>query len=131
MGMMGGGRGPGGPRGAYWDGGITDYHMHLDYASMADRDGAPALVLYPHFQQSIVPGWLDKFFKRRHRATAALANVVVLSPDPAWIATLPSRRSSHFSVSTAASSVCSVLLAGVHYGYALVLWDERGYDRWI
>ncbi len=24
---------PGGPRGAYWDGGITDYHLHLDDAA--------------------------------------------------------------------------------------------------
>ena len=24
----------GGPRGAYWDGGIVDYHLHLNYASM-------------------------------------------------------------------------------------------------
>jgi len=74
----------GGPRGAYWDGGITDYHLHLDYASMAD-----GLVLYPHFQASVIPGWLDKFFKRRHRATPALDNVIVLAPNPEWIATLP------------------------------------------
>ena len=26
---------PGAPRGAYWDGGITDYHLHLDYGSTA------------------------------------------------------------------------------------------------
>lgn len=75
---------PGGPRGAYWDGGITDYHLHLDYARM-DR----GLVLYPHFQQAIVPGWLDKLWRRRHRATPALSNVVVLAPDPAWVAGLP------------------------------------------
>ena len=79
---------PGGPAGAYWDGGITDYHLHLNYASMPDG-AEPSLVLYPHFQQSVIPGWLDKFFKRRHRATAALSNVVVVSPNPAWIATLP------------------------------------------
>lgn len=75
---------PGAPKGAYWDGGITDYHLHLHYAAMAD-----GLVLYPHFQQQVVPGWLDKPWKRRHRATASLDNVVVLSPDPAWVATLP------------------------------------------
>ncbi|MCK7498875.1 MAG: hypothetical protein MZW92_56250 [Comamonadaceae bacterium] len=46
---------PGAPRGAYWDGGITDYHLHLDYAAMGD-----GLVLYPHFQPQVVPGWLDK-----------------------------------------------------------------------
>ena len=75
---------PGGPRGAYWDGGITDYHLHLDYAAMDD-----GLVLYPHFQRHVVPGWLDKAWKRRHRASALLDNVVVLAPAPAWVATLP------------------------------------------
>ena len=75
---------PGGPPGAYWDGGITDYHLHLPYASMDE-----GLVLYPHFQASVVPGWLDKPWKRRHRATALLDNLVLLSPDPAWVATLP------------------------------------------
>lgn len=75
---------PGAPPGAYWDGGITDYHLHLDYASLAD-----GLVLYPHFQKAIVPGWLDKALKHRHRATERLANVVVLAPDPQWIAGLP------------------------------------------
>lgn len=43
---------PGAPRGAYWDGGITDYHLHLDYRH--SRPGG--LVLYPHFQQAVVPG---------------------------------------------------------------------------
>ncbi len=72
---------PGAPRGAYWDGGITDYHLHLDYAQMGE-----GLVLYPHFQSSVVPGWLDKGLKHRHAATARLSNVVLLTPDPAWIA---------------------------------------------
>jgi hypothetical protein len=40
----------------------------------------------------VIPGWLDKFFKRRHRATAALANVIVLSPNPEWIKTLPNAK---------------------------------------
>ncbi len=81
---------PGAPRGAYQDGGITDYHLHLNYASMPDAaPDDPALVLYPHFQRSVIPGWLDKFLTRRHRPTAQLSNVIVLSPNPAWIATLP------------------------------------------
>lgn len=74
----------GAPRGAYWDGGITDYHMHLDYASLGD-----GIVLLPHFQPTLVPGWLDKPFKRRHRASARLDNVVLLVPHVAWVATLP------------------------------------------
>ena len=84
---------PGAPKGAYQDGGITDYHLHLNYASMADApNGEPSLVLYPHFQQSVIPGWLDKFLKHRHRATAQLSNVIVLSPNPAWVATLPNAK---------------------------------------
>ena len=78
---------PGAPRGAYWDGGITDYHLHLDYRAL-QATGAP-LVLYPHFQRQVVPGWLDKAFKRRHRATAFLDNVVLLAPSQEWIAGLP------------------------------------------
>jgi hypothetical protein len=74
----------GAPRGAYWDGGITDYHLHLDYSAL--RDG---LVLIPHFQPTLVPGWLDKPIKRRHRASAHLDNVVLLVPRPEWVATLP------------------------------------------
>ena len=75
---------PGAPRGAYWDGGITDYHLHLNYAAMGE-----GLVLYPHFQRQVVPGWLDKGLRHRHRATPALDNVVLLAPSPDWVATLP------------------------------------------
>ncbi len=70
----------GAPRGAYWDGGITDYHLHLDYAQMPQ-----GLVLYPHFQSTVVPGWLDKGLRHRHAASARLANVVLLAPSAEWI----------------------------------------------
>ena len=78
---------PGAPRGAYWDGGLTDYHLRLDYAAMAE-----GLVLYPHFQPQLVAGWLDKSLRRRHRADARLANVVVLAPAAEWVATLPNAK---------------------------------------
>jgi len=74
----------GAPPGPYWDGGITDYHLHLDYAALHE-----GLVLYPHFQKTLVPGWLDKALRHRHRASARLDNVVLLSPLPEWVATLP------------------------------------------
>jgi hypothetical protein len=45
--------------------------------------------LYPHFQAQLVPGWLDKYLRHRHGATVQLDNVVVLAPNPAWIAHLP------------------------------------------
>jgi hypothetical protein len=95
----------GAPPGAYWDGGITDYHLHLNYAaaSIAINSGAfdadraasdremntKGLVLYPHFQQAVVPGWLDKGLAWRHRATHHLDTMVLLAPDPDWIRTLP------------------------------------------
>ena len=76
---------PGAPRGAYWDGGITDYHLHLKY----DCGPGPGLVLYPHFQRAVVPGWLDKGLKWRHGATPFLDRMIVLAPDPQWVRTLP------------------------------------------
>ena len=82
----------GAPPGAYWDGGITDYHLHLNYSEAAS-DGAWAagqgLVLYPHFQKTVVPGWLDKPWKWRHASSAFLASMVVLAPNPEWVLTLP------------------------------------------
>ncbi len=78
----------GAPPGAYWDGGITDYHMHLRYRPAA---GSP-IVLYPHFQKAVVPGWLDKVWKHRHRSTAALDSMLVLAPDPDWVKTLPNAK---------------------------------------
>ncbi|QTD47146.1 phospholipase [Ottowia testudinis] len=94
---------PGAPRGAYWDGGITDYHLHLIYNAISsiaagactssaggqkDQQSGP-IVLYPHFQQAVVPGWLDKPWKRRHGATPALDHMLLLAPNPEWVRTLP------------------------------------------
>jgi len=76
---------PGAPPGAYWDGGITDYHLHLNYAAAHPQ----GLVLYPHFQKAVVPGWLDKGWRWRHGVTPFLDNTVVLAPDPEWVASLP------------------------------------------
>jgi hypothetical protein len=75
---------PGAPRGAHWDGGIVDYHFHWRYSAMDT-----GLVLYPHFQRQVVPGWLDKALKWRHRASPWLDNMVLLAPSPEWVATLP------------------------------------------
>ncbi|AEG93084.1 conserved hypothetical protein [Ramlibacter tataouinensis TTB310] len=81
---------PGAPRGAYWDGGITDYHLHLNYLRpQAPGNGTTAaggLVLYPHFQKAVVPGWLDKGWRWRHAATPFLDHMLLLAPDPAWVA---------------------------------------------
>lgn len=75
----------GAPPGTYWDGGITDYHLHLHYRPAASSP----VVLYPHFQRAVVPGWLDKVWKQRHRSTSALDDMLVLAPDPQWVGSLP------------------------------------------
>jgi len=93
---------PGAPPGAYWDGGITDYHLHLNYpaaqaaikseATQAMDTGAGGqngIVLYPHFQKNVVPGWLDKSLKWRHGATHHLDTMLLLAPSPEWVQTLP------------------------------------------
>ncbi|RZI77124.1 MAG: phospholipase [Variovorax sp.] len=74
---------PGAPPGAYWDGGITDYHLHLAYGN------TEGIVLYPHFQKAVVPGWLDKGLRWRHKASGFLDRMVLLAPDPEWVRTLP------------------------------------------
>jgi hypothetical protein len=99
---------PGAPPGAYWDGGLTDYHLHLNYAAESNNSKKGAteaitttaggldsgfckngLVLYPHFQKAVVPGWLDKQLTWRHKSTPFLDTMVLLAPNPEWIKTLP------------------------------------------
>ncbi len=96
---------PGAPSGAYWDGGLTDYHLHLNYQAKANAiediaacaseeraRGLKGLVIYPHFQSNVVPGWLDKHLPWRHQSTHFLDNMVVLSPHPEWVKTLPNAK---------------------------------------
>lgn len=73
----------GAPPGLYWDGGVVDYHHPID---AYQGDG---LVLYPHFYSYIIPGWLDKSFPSRRPQGDVLDKVVILSPSPDFVATLP------------------------------------------
>lgn len=78
----------GAPPGHYWDGGIIDYHLALPYSR---RDGD--LVLYPHFSEHIVPGWLDKAMPWRRAARGArrgwLDNVIIVAPTAQFLRRLP------------------------------------------
>ena len=76
----------GAPPGDYWDGGLIDYHLHLPY----QRD--EGLVLYPHFADHIVPGWLDKSMPWRRARGKALENVILVSPSAAFVERLPNRK---------------------------------------
>ena len=74
---------PGAPPGTYWDGGIVDYHLHLPFHR------ADGITLYPHFTDRIVPGWLDKPMPWRRARGQWLENLVLVSPSPAYLASLP------------------------------------------
>ena len=76
----------GAPAGTYWDGGIIDYHLHLPYPR------TPGLVLYPHFTDRIVPGWLDKALPWRKASGAWLDNVILISPTRAYLDRLPLKK---------------------------------------
>lgn len=83
---------PDAPSGSYWDGGLIDYHLALPYSRIAGNPEG-GLVLYPHFGQRIVPGWLDKSLPWRcaHRGPNRgwLDNVIIISPSAAFLRTLP------------------------------------------
>ena len=74
---------PSAPLGIYWDGGLIDYHLHLPYHH------AGGLVLFPHFTDRIVPGWLDKGMPWRRARGQWLDNVIVVAPSREYLATLP------------------------------------------
>lgn len=74
------------PSGSYWDGGLIDYHLHLPY----QRD--PGLVLYPHFTDHIIPGWLDKSMPWRRVQGVALDNMILVSPSRSFLARLPNEK---------------------------------------
>ncbi|RUO44309.1 alpha/beta hydrolase [Aliidiomarina taiwanensis] len=73
---------PGAPKGMYRDGGITDYHFDLD---LSEQEG---LILYPHFQREVIPGWFDKKLKRRVTGKN-WPNVINIVPTQAFIDNLP------------------------------------------
>ncbi len=74
---------PGAPQGTYWDGGIIDYHIHWPYHR------SKGLVLYPHFTDQIIPGWLDKSLPWRKAKDEWLDNLVLVSPSKDYLARLP------------------------------------------
>lgn len=82
---------PGGPPGHYWDGALVDYHLLYPYANLTRRGGRSRLVFYPHFNDFVTPGWLDKHlpWRRSPRAHPWLDDVLLVTPSPAFLATLP------------------------------------------
>jgi len=78
---------PGAPKGVYRDGGVIDYHMDIPF--LGEQDG---IVLYPHYQERVVPGWLDKKIPWRRPGDAHMENVLLVSPSPAFVESLPDKK---------------------------------------
>ncbi|GAB1344113.1 patatin-like phospholipase family protein [Gemmatimonas sp.] len=69
--------------GVHWDGGVTDYHLDLDFGH---GDG---LVLFPHFYDHIVPGWFDKSLPWRRAGARNVDRTLLIAPSADFVARLP------------------------------------------
>ncbi len=76
---------PGAPPGTYRDGGLLDYHLDLPFGATADS----GIVLYPHYTDRIIPGWLDKRLTWRRPRAENIRNVLLVAPSREFIAGLP------------------------------------------
>lgn len=67
------------------DGGLLDYHP-VPWNLSDNRHG---LVLYPHFYSRLTECWFDKFYRWRRVSADRLQNVILVSPSPEFVRTLP------------------------------------------
>jgi len=74
---------PGAPSGTYRDGGLTDYHINIDF-KIHDK-----LILFPHFSSRVIPGWLDKQIAWRKPNREFFSNTVLVAPSKKFIDNLP------------------------------------------
>jgi predicted acylesterase/phospholipase RssA len=81
----------GAPPGNYWDGALVDYHLLLPYPKLTRAGGRRRLVLYPHFNDYVTPGWLDKHlpWRKAPRGHPWLEDMLLVAPSPAFLARLP------------------------------------------
>jgi hypothetical protein len=71
------------PRGAYLDGGFSDYHVNQ---RLHEGDGISLLFLH---QSRIVPSWLDKFVPWRGSRPEALSRLLLVHPTSEFVRSLP------------------------------------------
>jgi len=71
------------PKGAYLDGGFSDYHLNQ---RVDGGDGISVLFLH---QRRIVPSWLDKFVPWRRYEPDAFSRLLVVYPSSEFVRSLP------------------------------------------
>ena len=77
----------GAPAGTYRDGGALDYHLDIPHSIAPDT-----ITLFPHYSERIIPGWLDKSLPWRKPSPSSLATMLLVTPSPSFVATLPDGR---------------------------------------
>jgi hypothetical protein len=77
---------PGALPGVYCDGGVIDYHLDLPHSHPG------RLALYLHFYDYLKPGWFDKKLAWRRPRPANVANTLLVSPSPDFVASLPNAK---------------------------------------
>jgi hypothetical protein len=75
---------PGAPEGVYRDGGMIDYQ--LDIAAEPDPS---RIALYPHYTDTVIPGWLDKHLPWRRASAESMKNTLIVCPSREFIGDLP------------------------------------------
>lgn len=116
---------PGAGPGPFHDGGILDYHFRPPF-------GDAELVFYPHFYPDLTPGWFDKPLRRRARPEA-LDRVLLVHPDPAFVASLPGGRIpdrrdiGRMPDPERRAAWLAVIDASRRLGDAFLEWDARGH----
>jgi hypothetical protein len=79
------------PAGNYWDGALVDYHLLLPYSQLTRAAGSHRIVFYPHFNDYVTPGWLDKHlpWRKAPRGHPWLEDLLLVAPSPEFLARLP------------------------------------------
>ena len=77
----------GAKNGTYRDGGAIDYHMNIPVEDMDE-----GIVLFPHYVDRIIPGWLDKKLSWRKPSRSDVENVVLVAPSPKFVQRLPHQK---------------------------------------
>jgi hypothetical protein len=70
-------------RGAFWDGGIIDYHFDIE------RLPKDQIWLYPHFSKRTTTGWFDKSLPWRSDQCLSVDQVVMICPSDEFLEQLP------------------------------------------
>ena len=76
----------GAPDGVYRDGGIIDYHLDLP---LSDPD---RITLFPHFFETLIPGWFDKRLTWRRPNPEHIDRTILICPSAEFIQRLPNNK---------------------------------------